>query len=264
MRFVIQRVCSADVSVEGKIIGQIGHGLLVFVGVSDNDNRQIADKMIDKLTKLRIFDDADGKTNLSISDVGGEFLIVSQFTLYADCRKGNRPSFTLAGKPDLANALYKYIISEIAKNKKSQMILFFDSLLYQHPTAEIVRKSYSISKQDKKILDDIVSSLKENNISKRNVTQSTVIRLLLQGFEVCQAMSSAECIEKLTTFQEKLTELINIYGRAEFDCLISEIVKKYSDISNEFEIHVSYIAQLYEINTYVIDFINKIQQKEGK
>lgn len=115
MRFVIQRVCSADVSVEGKVIGQIGHGLLVFVGVSDNDNRQIADKMIDKLIKLRIFDDADGKTNLSISDVGGEFLIVSQFTLYADCRKGNRPSFTLAGKPDLANALYEYIISEIAK-----------------------------------------------------------------------------------------------------------------------------------------------------
>lgn len=115
MRFVIQRVCSADVSVEGKVIGQIGHGLLVFVGVSDNDNRQIADKMIDKLIKLRIFDDADGKTNLSISDVGGEFLIISQFTLYADCRKGNRPSFTLAGKPDLANALYEYIISEIAK-----------------------------------------------------------------------------------------------------------------------------------------------------
>lgn len=115
MRFVIQRVCSADVSVEGKVIGQIGHGLLVFVGVSDGDDRQIADKMIDKLIKLRIFDDADGKTNLSIKDVGGEFLIVSQFTLYADCRKGNRPSFTLAGKPDLANALYEYMIHEIEK-----------------------------------------------------------------------------------------------------------------------------------------------------
>ena len=114
MRFVIQRVCAADVSVEGKVIGQIGHGLLVFVGVSDSDDRQIADKMIDKLIKLRIFEDADGKTNLSIRDVDGEFLIVSQFTLYADCRKGNRPS-TLAGKPDLANALYEYIISEIGK-----------------------------------------------------------------------------------------------------------------------------------------------------
>ena len=97
------------------MIGQIGHGLLGFVGVSDSDDRQIADKMIDKLIKLRIFEDADGKTNLSIRDVDGEFLIVSQFTLYADCRKGNRPSFTLAGKPDLANALYEYIISEIGK-----------------------------------------------------------------------------------------------------------------------------------------------------
>lgn len=115
MRFVIQRVCEACVSVEGSVIGQIGHGLLVFVGVADSDDRQIADKMVDKLTKLRIFDDADGKTNLSIADVGGEFLIISQFTLYADCRKGNRPSFTLAGKPDKANELYEYVIREIEK-----------------------------------------------------------------------------------------------------------------------------------------------------
>lgn len=113
MKFVIQRVCEASVSVEAEVIGQIGHGLLVFVGVADSDDRQIADKMVDKLTKLRIFDDADGKTNLSIADVGGEFLIISQFTLYVDCRKGNRPSFTLAGKPDKANELYEYIISEI-------------------------------------------------------------------------------------------------------------------------------------------------------
>lgn len=115
MRFVIQRVKEASVSVDGKVIGQIGHGLLVFVGVSDGDNKQIADKMTDKMTKLRIFDDADGKTNLSISDVGGEFLIISQFTLYADCRKGNRPSFTLAGKPDMAEALYEYIMEAIQK-----------------------------------------------------------------------------------------------------------------------------------------------------
>lgn len=113
MRFVIQRVREASVSVDGKVIGQIGHGLLVFVGVSDSDNRQIADKMTDKMTKLRIFDDADGKTNLSISDVGGEFLVISQFTLYADCRKGNRPSFTLAGKPDMAEELYEYIMEAI-------------------------------------------------------------------------------------------------------------------------------------------------------
>lgn len=113
MRFVIQRVKEAGVTVDNEIIGKIGHGLLVFVGVSDADDAKIADKMIDKLVKLRIFDDADGKTNLSISDVGGEFLIISQFTLYADCRKGNRPSFTSAGKPDLANELYEYIISQI-------------------------------------------------------------------------------------------------------------------------------------------------------
>lgn len=115
MRFVIQRVCEASVAVDGQVIGQIGHGLLVFVGVADSDDKLIADKMIDKLTKLRIFDDADGKTNLSIADVGGKFLVISQFTLYADCRKGNRPSFTLAGRPDKAEELYEYVISEIGK-----------------------------------------------------------------------------------------------------------------------------------------------------
>lgn len=115
MRFVIQRVCEASVSVGEKVIGQIGHGLLVFIGVADSDDRHVADKMVDKLVKLRIFDDPDGKTNLSIADVGGNFLIISQFTLYADCRKGNRPSFTLAGKPDKANELYEYVIREIEK-----------------------------------------------------------------------------------------------------------------------------------------------------
>lgn len=92
MRFVVQRVIEAQVAVENDIIGKIGHGLLLFVGVSDSDTTQVADKMIDKVTKLRIFDDADGKTNLSSADVNGAFLIISQFTLYADCRKGNRPS----------------------------------------------------------------------------------------------------------------------------------------------------------------------------
>lgn len=115
MRFVIQRVKEANVTVDGEVIGRIGHGLLVFVGVADNDDKKIADKMIDKMTKLRIFDDADGKTNLSIADVGGEFLIISQFTLYADCRKGNRPSFIQAGKPDMANEMYEYVISEVLK-----------------------------------------------------------------------------------------------------------------------------------------------------
>lgn len=115
MKFVIQRVREASVTVNGEVIGSIGHGLLVFVGVADSDSNEIADKMIDKMTKLRIFDDAEGKTNLSIADVGGEFLIISQFTLYADCRKGNRPSFILAGKPDMAEAMYEYIISEVRR-----------------------------------------------------------------------------------------------------------------------------------------------------
>ena len=115
MIFVIQRVIQASVTVDQKVVGEIGHGLLVFVGVADFDDQQTADKMIDKMTKLRIFDDADGKTNLSISDVGGEFLIISQFTLYADCRKGNRPSFIKAGNPDMANEMYEYIISEVRK-----------------------------------------------------------------------------------------------------------------------------------------------------
>ena len=109
MRFVIQRVKEASVTVEQEMIGKIGHGLLVFVGVSDTDDKQIADKMIDKLTKLRIFDDEEGKTNLAAADVNGEFLIISQFTLYADCRKGNRPSFVKAGKPaTIAVRLYRY------------------------------------------------------------------------------------------------------------------------------------------------------------
>ena len=116
MKLLIQRVKEASVHVEGELIGQIGHGLLVFVGVSDSDTKQIADKMIDKMIKLRIFDDENGKTNLSSADVNGEFLIVSQFTLYANCKKGNRPSFIEAGKPDLANELYEYVISRVSEN----------------------------------------------------------------------------------------------------------------------------------------------------
>ena len=111
MKLLIQRVREAAVAADGKTIGQIGHGLLVFVGVADTDTKQIADKLVDKMTKLRIFDDAQGKTNLAAADVQGEFLIVSQFTLYADCKRGNRPSFIRAGAPDMAENLYKYIIA---------------------------------------------------------------------------------------------------------------------------------------------------------
>lgn len=110
MRFLIQRVNEASVSVEGSVIGKIGRGLLVFIGISGEDNREIADKMVKKLLGLRIFEDENGKTNLDLKAVDGQLLLISQFTLYADCRKGNRPSFTNAGAPDLANELYRYII----------------------------------------------------------------------------------------------------------------------------------------------------------
>ena len=115
MRFVIQRVQNASAKVEEEIIGQIGQGFLVLVGVCNEDTTQIADKMIKKLIGLRIFQDENGKTNLDIKTVGGELLIVSQFTLYADCKKGNRPSFTKAGEPHMAEQLYEYIIEQCKK-----------------------------------------------------------------------------------------------------------------------------------------------------
>lgn len=111
MRVVLQRVTHASVTVEGSVIGAIGKGYLLLVGVSDSDTKAIADKMADKISKLRIFEDENGKTNLSLTDVGGEILVISQFTLYADCKKGNRPSFTNAGAPDLANELYEYMVA---------------------------------------------------------------------------------------------------------------------------------------------------------
>lgn len=112
MRFVIQRVAHASVTVEGKVLGKIGKGFLVLIGVSDTDTRETADKMVKKMLGLRIFEDADGKTNLSLESVEGELLLVSQFTLYADCRRGNRPGFTRAGKPDMASEMYEYIIAK--------------------------------------------------------------------------------------------------------------------------------------------------------
>lgn len=110
MKFVIQRVTHANVVVNGNEIGKIGKGFMVLIGVSKEDDRAIADKMVDKMIKLRIFEDENGKTNLSLGDVGGKLLLISQFTLYANCKKGNRPSFIDAGAPDEANALYEYII----------------------------------------------------------------------------------------------------------------------------------------------------------
>ena len=110
MRFLIQRVTQASVEVENQMIGSIRTGFLVFVGISSTDTEEIADKMVKKLIGLRIFEDENGKTNLDIKTVGGEMLIISQFTLYADCKKGNRPSFIRAGAPEPANELYQYII----------------------------------------------------------------------------------------------------------------------------------------------------------
>lgn len=112
MKFVIQRVRNARVEVEQQITGAIEKGFLVLIGVAEEDNEQIADKMVQKLIGLRIFEDAQGKTNLALKDVGGSLLLVSQFTLYADCKKGNRPSFVHAGNPDKANQLYEYIIEK--------------------------------------------------------------------------------------------------------------------------------------------------------
>ena len=118
MKFVIQRVSEAQVNVDGATVGKINKGFLVLIGVSDADTKEIADKMVKKLVGLRIFDDEWGKTNLSLNDVNGQLLLISQFTLYANCKKGNRPSFINAGAPDMANELYQYIIS-LCKNEIS-------------------------------------------------------------------------------------------------------------------------------------------------
>ncbi|MBQ1467012.1 MAG: D-tyrosyl-tRNA(Tyr) deacylase [Solobacterium sp.] len=109
MKIVIQRVSEASVTIDGTVHGKIGKGFLLLVGVTDADNEQTARKMADKLSKLRIFEDEQGKMNLSLTQVGGEVLSVSQFTLLADCRKGNRPSFTGAGSPEHAEKLYLYL-----------------------------------------------------------------------------------------------------------------------------------------------------------
>ncbi len=111
MRAVVQRVSSASVAIDGETVGSIGRGYLVLLGVGHEDAREQADKLWGKLRGLRINDDAQGKTNLALADVDGSVLVVSQFTLYADCRRGRRPSFTAAGAPDHANELYEYFVS---------------------------------------------------------------------------------------------------------------------------------------------------------
>ena len=111
MRFVIQRVNHANVKIDGEVVVNIGHGLLILFGAGQDDTEEMLPKYVDKICKMRIFEDENGKTNLSLADVSGELLIVSQFTLYADCRKGNRPSFVHACEPDLANELYEKFVA---------------------------------------------------------------------------------------------------------------------------------------------------------
>lgn len=112
MKFVIQRVSKANVSIEGNIVGAIDKGYMVLIGIGKEDTTKEADRLVDKMLKMRIFDDEEGKTNLSLADVNGSLLLISQFTLYADCRKGNRPSFINAAPPAEAESLYEYIISK--------------------------------------------------------------------------------------------------------------------------------------------------------
>ena len=112
MRFVIQCVDHAEVETENEIVGKIGKGFLVLAGICESDTLRTADKMLEKMLKLRIFEDENGKTNLNLSSVGGQILLVSQFTLYADCRKGNRPSFVKAGSPQHAEEIYEYMIQK--------------------------------------------------------------------------------------------------------------------------------------------------------
>ena len=116
MRFVVQRVTHASVTVDGNVIGKIGQGFMVLIGVSDEDTKETADKMVKKLLGLRIFEDENEKMNLSVLDIDGEVLVVSQFTLCADIKKGNRPSFTTAAQPAYANELYEYFMEQLKLN----------------------------------------------------------------------------------------------------------------------------------------------------
>lgn len=116
MKAVVQRVTHASVKVDGEIKGRIEKGFLVLLGVGQNDTEEDADRLVNKIVKLRIFSDENDKINLSLADVGGSLLVISQFTLYADCRKGNRPNFIQAGKPDEAERLYEYFVSQCEKH----------------------------------------------------------------------------------------------------------------------------------------------------
>lgn len=116
MRFVIQRVKHASVTIDNQVNGAIQNGYMVLIGIAESDTNEIADKMIKKMCGLRIFEDENGKTNLNIDQVNGSFLLISQFTLYADCKHGNRPSFINAGSPQMAESLYNYIVDKMTQS----------------------------------------------------------------------------------------------------------------------------------------------------
>lgn len=127
MKIVLQRVNSACVAVNGEICGKIGRGYLILLGVGNEDTENDCCRLADKIIKLRIFPDENGKTNLSLDDVDGEILVVSQFTLYADCSHGNRPSFINAGKPDKAEQLYNYFVDYCRSKEKHVETGIFDA-----------------------------------------------------------------------------------------------------------------------------------------
>jgi D-tyrosyl-tRNA(Tyr) deacylase len=131
MKLIIQRVSKSSVSVDNKIVGKINNGLNILVGFTVDDNELIVDKIIDKILKLRIFDDNNNKINLSLKDVGGEILLISQFTLYADTRNGNRPSFTQAAKPEVAKKLYDYMLFKLSSSLKTNSGVFGANMIVE-------------------------------------------------------------------------------------------------------------------------------------
>ena len=148
MKFIVQRVKNAQVNVDNKTVGKIDNGFLVLIGITHTDTKEIADYLVKKLINLRIFEDENGKMNLSLDNIKGELLLVSQFTLYADCYSGNRPSFTEAAKPDFAKELYEYIIDECSKkvNKVEHGVFSANmqvSLINDGPVTIILEKNYN-------------------------------------------------------------------------------------------------------------------------
>ena len=169
MKFIVQRVNKSQVEVEEKIVGKIDKGFMVLIGITHNDTKEIADFLVRKLINLRVFEDEKGKMNLSLKDVQGSLLLISQFTLYADCTSGNRPSFTNAAKPEFANELYEYIIEECKKQIPNVQTGIFGadmqvSLVNDGPVTIILEKEW---------LFDIKYVMWYNKNGLTSITQTT-------------------------------------------------------------------------------------------